>query len=207
MIMAVPSATLGLDPAASERIAGNEWSSDRSVREFHDALSNEVRLEDLAQSNTDVVVEQLFHMTLSSLRGYQELAQLTSCLELRSLLEVISRQRCAQCRALARMSQGTISEWKNLDKSDDAALADPSAADLQIVWLRTIWNFEQGEFARFGESLDQAEMMLEDAFLDASEAFIDSEFAAIFKEHAINICGARQCLEDVVGDHVSSDRY
>ena len=207
MIMAVPSATLALDPVFSGRVTGNEWSSDRNIHEVHDALGNEVPLDELAQTNTDLIVEQLFHMTLSSLRGYQELAQLTSCLELRSLLEVIARQRSARCRALARRSQGAIPEWKNLEKSDDAALADPSAADLQIVWLRTIWNFEQDEFARFGENLDQAEMMLEDAFLDASEAFVNSEFAAIFKEHAINICGARQCLEDVVGDHVSSERY
>ncbi len=204
MIMAVPSATLELDHDSSARTVGNEWSTDFDARGCRTNLASEGQP---AQSNADVVLEELFHMTLSSLRGYQELAELTTRPELRSLLEVIARQRSAQCRALARMSNGRIPEWKNLDKSDDAALADPSAGDLQIVWLRTIWNFEQGEFARFGENLDQAELMLEDAFLDATDAFAGSHFADVLRQHAINICGARQCLEDVVGDHVSSERY
>jgi len=202
MIMGVPAATLDLDSTVR-----TEWSSDRSVRGFHDHLALDGQQGQLTPSNVDLVLEQLFHMTLSSLRGYQELAQLTPRRELRSLLEVIACQRSAQCRDLARMSNGRIPEWKNLEKSDDAALADPSATDLQIVWMRTIWNFEQGEFVRFGENLDQAELMLEDAFLNASEACAGSEFAEIFRQHAINICGVRQCLEEVVGDHVSSERY
>lgn len=205
MIMAVPSATLSLD---FDTALGNEWSSDLDMRGVHNDISPFARQQtDLSRTGTDEVLRQLFHMTLSSLRGYQELAQLSARPELKTLVEVIARQRSAQCRALARMSDGLIPEWSNLEKSDDAALADPSAADLQIVWLRTIWNFEQDEFARFGENLDQAEMMLEDAFLNATEACLDSEFAVIFRQHAINICGARQCLEEVVGDHVSHERY
>ncbi|MDB5339020.1 MAG: hypothetical protein JWN70_4639 [Planctomycetaceae bacterium] len=215
MIMAVPSATLPLEFDSSANYVGREWSkpagnewSDLQARGVPEiVLSPDDHREALVESGADEVLLQLFHMTLSSLRGYQELADLTTRPELRSLLEVIARQRSAQCRSLARMSDGLIPEWINLEKSDDAALADPSAADLQIVWLRTIWNFEQEEFPRFGENLDQAELLLEDAFLNASETFLDSEFSVIFRQHAINICGARQCLEDVVGDHVSTDRY
>ncbi len=218
MIMAVPSATLPLEFDSSanyvgrerSKTAGNEWCNmeTRGVAEIA-SLPDERReeLEPTVQTGADEVLQQLFHMTLSSLRGYQELAELTTRPELRSLLEVIARQRTAQCRDLARMSDGLIPEWINLKKSDDAALADPSAADLQIVWLRTIWNFEQDEFARFGENLDQAELMLEDAFLNAAETFLDTEYSVLFRQHAINVCGARQCLEDVVGDHVSTDRY
>ncbi len=205
MIMAVPSATLTLD---FDTALGNEWSSDLNVRGVQNDNSPLARQQtDWGRTGTDEVLRQLFHMTLSSLRGYQELAQLSARPELRTLLEVIARQRSAQCRALARMSDGLIPEWQNLERSDDAALADPSAADLQIVWLRTIWNFEQDDFSRFGENLDQAEMMLEDAFLSATETCLDSESTTIFRQHAVNICGARQCLEDVIGDHVSHERY
>ena len=207
MIMAVPSTTSGSE-LDSPRAAGSEWAADTRVVRVRESLMNSDVASPLQEpSLVTGTLQQLFHMTLSSLRGYQDLAQLSTQPELRTLLDVIARQRCAQCRALARMTDGLIPEWMNLEKSDDDALADPSAADLQIVWLRTIWSFEQDEFARFGENLDQAELMLEDALLGASEAFPDGELTTVFRQHAINICGARQCLEDVVGDHISSERY
>lgn len=215
MIMAVPSATLRLEFDSSANYVGREWSeqagnewSDLQARGVPEMVATPVDHEkEVVESGADELLQQLFYMTLSSVRGYQELSELTTRPELRSLLDVITRQRSAQCRSLARLSAGLIPEWIALEKSDDVTLTDPSAVDLQIVWLRTIWNFEQDEFVRFGESLDQAELMLEDAFLNAAETFVDSEYSVIFRQHAINICGARQCLEDVVGDHVSTDRY
>ncbi len=89
MIMAVPSATLELDHDSSARTVGNEWSTDFDARGCRTNLASEGQP---AQSNADVVLEELFHMTLSSLRGYQELAELTTRPELRSLLEVMPDQ-------------------------------------------------------------------------------------------------------------------
>lgn len=207
MIMAAPSATLSREFDAHLHNEGCEWSTCLNGRGVSHRLGDAVdHREELVQSGADAALHQLFHMTLSSLRGYQEIAAVTSQVSLRNFVEVIVRQRSAQCRALARMSEGLIPESMNFEQSDDAALADPSAADLQIIWLRTVWTFEQNEFGRFIDNIELAEMMLEDAFLSAAETFPDSEFAVIFQQHAVNICGARQCLDDISGDLLASAR-
>lgn len=208
MIMAAPFATLSRDVDSHLHNEGSEWSTCLDGRgvshRFGDAVDHR---EELVQSGADAALHQLFHMTLSSLRGYQEIAETASQVSLRTFIDVIVRQRSAQCRALARMSEGLIPESMNFELSDEAALADPSAADLQIIWLRTVWTFEQAEFGRFIDNIEQAEMMLEDAFLSAADTFPDSDFAVIFQQHAINICGARQCLDDITGELLTRDRY
>lgn len=141
-------------------------------------------------------VRQLFHMTLVSLRSYREVAHITSDAGLANFIEVLIAQRAAQCRALAQMSHSLYRQLNNLGHEDELQ-ADPSAADLHLVWLRTIWSFEQEEFGRFTDNVEQAESALEDAYLSAANAFRNTGVAAIFRQFAMNICGARQRWEEL----------
>lgn len=141
-------------------------------------------------------VRQLFHMTLASLRGYREIAHLATDSDLLTCVDVLVHQRSAQCRALAQMSHSLYAQLERMGHEDELQ-ADPSAADLQLVWLRTIWSFEQEEFGRYADNIEQAEAILEDAFLSAANAFRNTGVAAIFRQFAMNICGARQRWEEL----------
>lgn len=141
-------------------------------------------------------VRQLFHMTLASLRGYREIAHLTTHPELHTLLEVLVHQRAAQCRALAQMSHSLYRQLGKLGP-DDESLTDPAAADLQVIWLRAIWSFEQEEFGRFADNTEQAESILEDALLGAANSFKNAGASVLCRQFAMSVCGARQRLEEL----------
>lgn len=153
---------------------------------------------ELMQSGADAALGQLFHMTLSSLREYQELRRLASEFVLADILDVIVRQRTAQCHALAELSDGLIPPELVAERIEVAAQADSGAANLQLIWLRTVWSYEQQEYSQFGDNLDAAEMLLEDAFLKAAQTYRDTPMATVFQECAVTICGARQCMEETI---------
>jgi hypothetical protein len=141
-------------------------------------------------------VRQLFHMTLASLRGYREIGHLAMNPEVHNLVAVIAHQRAAQCRSLAQMSHSLSRQLSKLSPEDDS-LVDPAAAELQIIWLRAIWSFEQEEYGRFADTIEQAEAILEDAFLSAADTFKCAGMAGICRQFALNICGTRQRLEEL----------
>lgn len=156
-------------------------------------------LECLETVTANEVIQQLFHMTLASLRGYQEISKLVSEEPLRTFLDVLVRQRTARCQALTQLLPQTIRLPLDFNP-DEESLVDPTAFDLRIMWLRTIWSIEKEEFARFGDYIDMAELLLEDACLAAADTFRTSSLAALFRDHAIDVCGARQRLEVLAGD-------
>lgn len=176
-----------------------------SPAEFRDAPddrtrpTNDFKSHDLDERSIDDfedVARQLFHMTLASLRGYREIARLTLNPDLHTFVEVVARQRAAQCRALAQMSHSLYRQLSLLGPEDDS-LADPGAADLQVIWLRAIWSFEQEEFGRFADNIEQAEAFLEDALLSAANSFKNAGASAICRQFAMTVCGARQRLEEL----------
>lgn len=148
-------------------------------------------------------IRQLFHMTLVSVRGYRELARLIADPQLHACVDVLIQQRVAQCRELARFSRSLQRQLPMLGVDDDS-IVDPAAADLQLVWLRTIWTLEQDEFGRFGDNIEQAESILEDAFLTAGNTFHTAGLGTMFRQFAMNICGARQRLEELATNLLSS---
>lgn len=167
---------------------------------------NPAESHDLVERNIhgfEDAVRQLFHMTLASLRGYREIAQLTLNPELHTFVDVVARQRGAQCRALVQMSHSLYRQLSLLGPEDET-LADPGAADLQVIWLRAIWNFEQEEFGRFADSIEQAEALLEDALLSAANSFKNAGASAICRQFAMSVCGARQRLEELADSRTLS---
>jgi hypothetical protein len=200
MVVAVPSML------ASQVVSRDTYQETENSEDMGDRGADEA-LESSGSANIDTVLRQLFQMTLVSIEGYRELTSLAAQPELREFLDVIARQRTAQCRALAQMSGGSISVPLNFERQIYSTFDGPDSVTLQHSWVRAIWTFEQDQFVRFSECLDQAETALEDAFLTAAEAFPDSEFGANFQQYAINICGARQCLEDVTSGCIPTGRY
>jgi len=140
-------------------------------------------------SEEEAVLRQLFLMNLCSVAGYREIADLTANAEVRTFADVVARQRRAQCRALAERYG-----WPSHTPYD----AEPAAAELRIIWLRALWALEQGEYGTFAEGLETAESILEDACLRAAQAFRGSLIAGMFEEHAMSVCGVRECLEEMV---------
>ncbi len=177
--------------------AGPVWTSRRPQIKSNRQPIQTNDYDDREVPGLEDTVRQLFHMTLASLRGYREISRLVLDPALQTCVDVLVQQRAAQCRALAQMSQ-SLHLQLNLLGMDNDSLADPAAADLQLVWLRTIWTFEQEEFGRFADNIEQAEAILEDAFLSAAQAFQNTGVATVFRQFAMNICGARQRLEELV---------
>ena len=163
------------------------------------AAAHDHDYDDRSEPGLEDAIRQLFHMTVASLRGYREISRLTNDPALHTCVEVLVHQRVAQCRALAQISD-SLHHQLALVGADDDSLADPAAADLQLVWLRTIWTFEQAEIGRFADNIEQAEILLEEAFLSAAKAFPNPGFAALCRQFALNVCGARQRLEEIVGN-------
>lgn len=147
----------------------------------------------------DEVIQELFHMTLASLRGYQELARLVREEPLQTFLDVMIRQRAARCQALAQLSPRTMRVPLDFNP-DDESLAHAGAFELRILWLRAIWSFEKAEFSRFGDHMEMAEIMLEDAYLTAAHTFSLSAVSGLYRGLALDVCGARQRLESLSAD-------
>lgn len=165
-------------------------------RGFHSKTNGKaVDLEGLDDLGLSDAIRQLFQMTLASMQGYRELVQIADTAELRILAEVVVRQRAAQCEFLAQLSSSVYRQLYQFG-AKDSALTEPAAAELQLVWLRAIWSIEQEEFGPFGEHLEQAEALLEDAFLCAASTFAaEPALNGPFRQFALDICGARQRLE------------
>jgi hypothetical protein len=164
---------------------------ERSSQEFSFAKTKLV--------TADEVILELFHMTLASLRGYQELSRLVNEEPLKTFLDVIIRQRTARCQALAQLSPETMGVPLDFNP-DDESLANAGAFELRIIWLRAIWSFEKCEFSRFGDHIEMAESMLEDTYLTAAHTFRLSAISALFRGLALDVCGARQRLESLSAD-------
>jgi hypothetical protein len=147
----------------------------------------------------DIALQELLNLNQSSLKGYRELLKLSDNSDLRNFLEVMIRQRTAQCHELAEMLARFAPESLEIDQAD-AALVDPNSTDLHVLWLRAVWSYEQERFSSFAEKMELAESKLEDAYLVAGEAVQHADIAELFAKHAINVCGARQRIEELTYD-------
>ncbi|MDB5385422.1 MAG: hypothetical protein JWM11_1068 [Planctomycetaceae bacterium] len=144
----------------------------------------------------DIALRELLNLNQSSLQGYQELLKLTTDSGLRNFVEIMIRQRSVQCGELAEVLARFAPDSINIDRAD-AALVDPNSADLRVLWLRAVWSYEQDQFGPFSEKIELAESRLEDAYLTAAEAVQHADIAELFLKHAMNVCGARQRLEEL----------
>lgn len=144
----------------------------------------------------DIALQELLNLNQASLNGYRELLNVTTNPELRNFIEVMLRQRQAQCSELAQQLGRFSPESLKIDHAD-AALVDPNSSDLRVLWLRAVWCYEQEQFGSCGEKLELAESQLEDAYLAGAEAVQHADIAALFLNHAMNVCGARQRLEEL----------
>jgi hypothetical protein len=144
----------------------------------------------------DIALQELLHLNQSSLNGYQELLKLATDPAFRNFLEVMIRQRSAQCAELSATLTKFDPAASNAHQ-EDAGLIDPNSSDLRVLWIRAVWNYEQEQFGPFAEKMELAESRLEDAYLAAAEAVQHSDVAGLFLSHAMDVCGARQRIEDL----------
>jgi hypothetical protein len=156
-------------------------ASHRLRRPRHDGLSQQADC-----SGIEETVEQLVQMNLCSLRGYQEIADTTNDPRVRDFADVMLRQRSAQFRELA-------TGWTGLDVLADES--DPAACEMGLHWARALWSIDQEEPRDGLEAIEEAEQLLEDAYLNAASLYPRCSITAVFNRHATNVCGARQRLE------------
>lgn len=154
------------------------------------------RLVEVAHSEMDereAVLNHLLHMLLSSIGSYQEIAQLTTDPTLQSFADVVIRQRSAQYQDLLLQSQQL-----QVDAEED----HESLAALRATWRLAIWNFEQEEFLAFIEMVEQAEALLEEAFLTAANVFHDEDWEKLMQGHAVTVSGVRSVWDEIVVTHL-----
>lgn len=128
-------------------------------------------------------------MNLCSVAGYRELADLTEDAELRTFADVVARQRSAQAREI-----GAHFGWPSYAPFD----TEPAAAELRLLWLKGLWALDEGEECHFAENLEEAEVLLEDAYLRARQLLANGPLAPLFDQHSISVCGVRQRIEELV---------
>lgn len=151
------------------------------------------------------MLEQLIRMNRASLLGYSDLYHSANDSILQIFLEVVMRERSAQCERLERAYQKISRRALPRDSSEDS-LTDPSAAEVHVMWSRAIWCFEHEQFGRLLDDVDSAEILLEDAYLTASHTLPNSSLGALFQEYAIDVCGSRQRFEELTYDLVSESQ-
>lgn len=142
-------------------------------------------------SDLRTLITRLFQLNLSSLSAYAEIADLTTDPELRDFAEVMTRQRMAQCRALSRFVQHIPPAGYN-----------SAICPLRSAWLRALWSLEQNDRVAFAEAAEHAESLLEDAFVEAADATVEQPVADLLYELAINVCGARERIEELASLHI-----
>lgn len=158
--------------------------------------------DDSEDYEVDVALQELLNLNQTSLDGYHDLLKTTANPELRNLIETVLRQRTAQNAELLEMLSRFDPDTGKINESD-AALVDPNASELRVMWVRAVWNLEQEHFGRFADQIELAESMLEDAYLTAAEAVQHADITNLFLQHAMSVCGARQRLEEISGDFAS----
>jgi|GEM_PF-4997800 len=155
---------------------------------------DDCHLADLAKEeleDRDALLNQLLHMTLSSLSSYQEIVDLATNNHLQSFAEVMVRQRSAQYLDLQH----------HLEHIEiDPAEHDDALSELRCAWRLAVWNLEQDRHATFAQHAERAESLLEEAFLTAANAIHDAEWEHMLTDFAVMVCGARSVWEDLAND-------
>lgn len=157
------------------------------------------RREDIVRTDSTGIVEtaaQILQMNLLSLKGYQELADIAPDESIQTFAEIMVRQRGAQCRELAKILADHPAPQDSENNSCEA---------LRLAWVRALWALDQGEVFNGMDGVELAEEMLEDAYLNAAALYGRCPIAVVFCRHAMNVCGARQRLEDPSAEALADD--
>lgn len=142
----------------------------------------------------DRILNQLRHLTVSSLSSFEEIASATTDLHLSSFADVVVRQRTAHQHALFELVGYSLAAEDDVD--------DESLATLRSLWRGAIWNLEQGHHGLFLEYAERAESVLEEAYLAAAQALGSDPIADEIRGYAIMVCGSRALIEELA-DHTN----
>jgi hypothetical protein len=152
-----------------------------------------------ASEQQDAILTHLRDMIVSSLSGYQEIAELAPTNHIRTFAEVVARQRSAQQHALYEHIEHLNAEPDRKDRE--------SLSALRSTWRRAIWCLEQHDYEGFAGRLEHAEELLEEAFLAASDSLEDEALATDLRDCAVMVCGARTICEELPGELSGEDDY
>lgn len=141
----------------------------------------------------DRVLNQLRHLTISSLSSFEEIASTATDLRLASYAEVVVRQRVAHQHALLESVGYSLSEDDDFD--------DDALATLRSLWRGAIWNLEQHNHGLFIEYAERAESLLEEAYLSAAQMLGDDPVVDELRGYAVMVCGSRALLEELMDGH------
>ncbi len=140
----------------------------------------------------DALLNQLAQLMISSLSGYQEIADLAENTPWHSFAEIMVRQRGAQCQELLHETQHWIPE---------AGEGQDVLAALRSAWRLAIWNFEQHDENALAAYAERAESLLEETCLAVANVLRDDDWGEKLRQIALSIYGARNMWEEI-GDRV-----
>lgn len=126
----------------------------------------------------------LVQATLTSASAYHALSETSQDPDLCQFAAALLSQRYSICQALDRHKSKYRPECSESDKF---------VSSIRGAWVNSIQSLSRNHTADFVEHAENAEWLLEEAFLTVIHSLDNLKLADELREHAIAICDARQC--------------
>lgn len=135
------------------------------------------------------VLDHLRNLTVLSLVGYEEMADLSSIPRIRAFATVVLRQRSTWLR-------GLYEYMSDIDKHEGDCNPEKRVL-LRALWRLALLHLQRSEMETFAEYAQRAEAFLEESFLDASELLQRHDIVQDLRDYAVMIYGAKTVLEEL----------
>lgn len=184
----------------------DDWTGDNGELFDHVAIWDDWRLPELLDEEArenDAELAELVHMTLASAKGYQELGEIGRTEKLRTLTDVVLRQRIAMFHDIMKLLQQDYSRryehWVEALQTFevDAATHCDKLMTMKANWRLAVWHYEQNNIEESVSYVLQAESLLEAAYIEASAVISERGWEQKFKGHAAAINGAGEVCADL----------
>lgn len=134
------------------------------------------------------ILDHLRNLTVLSLVGYEEMADLAPEPRIKAFAIVILRQRTTWLR-------GLYEYMSDIDKHEGDCQPERRAL-LRALWRLAILHLQRRDYQTFSEYAQRAEAFLEEAFLGASDVLRRHEIVEDLRDYAVMIYGAKTVLEE-----------
>lgn len=130
------------------------------------------------------VLSPLIQATLTSASAYHALSEISRDQDLSQFAVSLLGQRYFICQELQRRkSKPCVENFEN----------NEFVSPIRKAWLNSLQSLNRNHSVGFIEHAENAEWLLEEAFLTAINALDDPILVCELREHAIAICDTRQC--------------
>lgn len=131
----------------------------------------------------------LIQATLTSASAYHALSEVSRDRDLSQFAVSLLGQRYFICQELHRRKSKSCQSKHCVESIENNEFVSP----IRKAWLNSLQSLNRNHSAGFIEHAENAEWLLEEAFLTAINTLDNPMLVSELREHAIAICDARQC--------------